>query len=137
MNLKKSENNQGCVIFDMDGVLIDSEPFWQQAELSVFTKLGIPFTLEMTQQTTGLRIDNAVDYWFKRYPWKSISKKQVALEIKDIVRSLIVEKGIAKPGAVELIQALSHLNVPMAICSSSAMSIIEAVTQKIGLSHEI
>jgi len=137
MNLKNSENNQGCVIFDMDGVLIDSEPFWQKAELSVFTKLGIPFTLEMTEQTTGLRIDNTVDYWFKRYPWKLKSKQEVASEIKDILRSLILEQGLAKPGAIQLIQALSQLNFPMAICSSSAMSIIEAVYQKIGLNNEI
>ena len=137
MNLKKSENNQGCVIFDMDGVLIDSEPYWKEAILSVFTKLGIPLTREMAEQTMGLRLDNVVEYWFKRYPWKLKSKQEVASEIKDIVRALILEQGIAKHGAIQLIQSLSQLNVPMAICSSSAMSIIEAVYQKIGLNNEI
>ena len=43
------------VIFDMDGVLLDSEPYWQAAELEVFAAHGLHLTAEQTQETIGLR----------------------------------------------------------------------------------
>ena len=46
----------------MDGLLIDSEPLWQEAEITVFNKLGVRLTLEMTHQTMGLRTDEVVEY---------------------------------------------------------------------------
>lgn len=49
-----------AVIFDMDGLLIDSEPLWKQAELDIFVPLGVPLTYEMTKETTGLRVDECV-----------------------------------------------------------------------------
>lgn len=44
----------------MDGLLIDSEPLWQEAEIRVFNQVGVPLTHEMTPQTTGLRTDEVV-----------------------------------------------------------------------------
>ena len=46
-----------AVIFDMDGVLIDSEPFWQRAQMAVFSELGHPHTVEDCESTIGVRID--------------------------------------------------------------------------------
>ena len=36
-----------AVVFDMDGVLLDSEPFWQDAEVEVFRSVGVPMTRAM------------------------------------------------------------------------------------------
>ncbi|WP_293087418.1 hypothetical protein [Moorena sp. SIO4A1] len=52
-----------AVIFDMDGLLIDSEPFWSQVEIEIFNDLGILLNESMTSQTTGLRNDEVVKYW--------------------------------------------------------------------------
>ncbi|HCD12593.1 MAG TPA: hypothetical protein DEQ41_02455 [Shewanella sp.] len=57
-----------AVIFDMDGILIDSEPVWQQAEFQVLHSLGMSVSREAIALTTGLRIDQVVDFWLQRFP---------------------------------------------------------------------
>ena len=58
-----------AVIFDLDGLLIDSEPLWRQAEIEVFGRLGLRLTEQDVRQTMGLRIDDAVRHWWDRFPW--------------------------------------------------------------------
>jgi len=58
-----------AIIFDMDGLLIDSEPLWQEAEQRVFAKVGLELTYEQTLETTGLRVDEVIEYWFQKFPW--------------------------------------------------------------------
>lgn len=58
-----------AVIFDLDGLLIDSEPLWQEAEILVFKQVNLLLTSELCRQTQGLRIDEVVDYWYRQYPW--------------------------------------------------------------------
>jgi len=69
------------VIFDMDGLLIDSEPLWQEAEIETFTRVGVPLTREMTRETMGLRVDEVVEHWFSRYPWEEPSKKEIESKV--------------------------------------------------------
>ncbi len=60
-------NGIKAVIFDMDGVIIDSEPLWRQAMISSFVEIGIPFTDDDCRLTTGLRFKEVIDFWFKRH----------------------------------------------------------------------
>ena len=53
-----------AVIFDMDGVLIDSEPLWKIAMEEVFSKLGSTLTKSDFQKTVGLRIDEVI-HWLE------------------------------------------------------------------------
>ena len=46
-----------AAIFDMDGLLIDSEPLWQEAEVAVFRQLGVPLTRDMCRETIGIRVE--------------------------------------------------------------------------------
>ncbi|BBH54355.1 hexitol phosphatase HxpB [Fluviispira sanaruensis] len=121
------------VIFDMDGVIIDSEPIWQEAEIEVFKSVGLNLDRAMCQQTSGYRMDAAVDYWFKRQPWTNKSKLQVENEVKEIVCKMIVDHALAKPGAINLIHELAKNKITMAICSSSSMKIIKTVCEKLNI----
>ena len=60
-----------AVIFDLDGLLIDSEPFWRQAEIEVFGSLGLDLTETDVRQTMGLRIDDAVRHWWAGPPGRA------------------------------------------------------------------
>ncbi|MFZ1311003.1 MAG: hypothetical protein WAR60_17750, partial [Candidatus Microthrix parvicella] len=57
------------VIFDLDGVLIDSEPRWEAAEVEVFAEVGVRLDAADTASTTGLRVDEVVGHWLARRPW--------------------------------------------------------------------
>jgi len=122
-----------AIIFDMDGLLIDSEPLWEEAELSVFTKVGVPLTPEMTKQTMGLRVDEVVQYWHSRYPWKNTPLMEVEALIVKTVIELIKAKGQAKQGVHGIIDVFQKCDLPMAIASSSSMEIINAVVEKFSL----
>src|SRR5262249_157917 len=52
-----------AVVFDMDGLLIDSEPLWQQAEIEIFARVGIHLDAQLCLRTRGRKIDEVVDYW--------------------------------------------------------------------------
>eukprot|EP01052_Picozoa_sp_SAG31_P071388 SAG31_NODE_30307_length_383_cov_0.577465_1_plen_84_part_00 len=56
----------GAIIFDMDGLMIDSEPLWHVAETAVFATVGVTLSEENCLETTGLRIDEVVAHHFSR-----------------------------------------------------------------------
>ena len=126
-----------AVIFDMDGLLIDSEPLWQEAEIEVYGQVGVPLTVEMTSQTIGLRTDEVTKHWHKRFPWKSPSQSEISRILDETVIKRIIEKGQAKDGVDEAIKVCESLGLPMAIASSSPMKLIEAVIAKLGIADKI
>lgn len=125
-----------AVIFDMDGLLIDSEPIWREAEVNIFATVGIQLELDDCRQTMGLRIDEAVKYWYDKFPWGNKSIDTVATEIVNRVEKLILEKGKALPGVYETLNFLKSKNLPMAVASSSAMQLINTVLNKLGIHHQ-
>ena len=63
-----------AVIFDMDGLLIDSEPLWIRAEIEVFGEVGVVLGEEDCGKTKGLRVDDVIAYWHARHPWDKRSR---------------------------------------------------------------
>jgi mannitol-1-/sugar-/sorbitol-6-/2-deoxyglucose-6-phosphatase len=120
-------------IFDMDGLLIDSEPFWRDSEISVFKDVGIRLDVTLCMQTTGLRIDQTVDYWYQRRPWASPSKNEIESRIIDKVVELIRTRGEPKPGVGHALNFFRERGVSVALASSSAYRIIEAAIDRLGL----
>ena len=78
------KNQFDAVIFDMDGVLIDSEPLWKIAMEEAFHSVGCSITREDFQQTVGLRIDEVVRYWHSERGWDGLSCEQ--LEVRTVAR---------------------------------------------------
>lgn len=120
------------VIFDMDGLLIDSEPFWRKAQLEIFPKLGIPFTFEDTN-LMGVRINEVVDYWFRRHPWQGASPEKVTEDIANRVIALVCAEGTPTKGARETVELCRNQNLPIGIASSSPLKVIETVLRKLEL----
>jgi beta-phosphoglucomutase-like phosphatase (HAD superfamily) len=121
------------VIFDLDGIIIDSEPLWKIAEKKVFKTVGLELTTDMCHQTTGLDNMSTVKHWYSIKPWKDKSPGQVASEILSEVMKLIRQQGKAKEGVVRVIDFFNDINIPLAVASSSEMKIINAVLEKIKL----
>jgi len=123
-----------AVIFDMDGLLINSEPFWQKAEIEVFNLAGIELTKTMCHETMGLRIDEAISYWHKKFGLKKFTKKQVQDLVMDKVVEYILKEGQALKGVLKCLDFFDEKNIPLAIASSSYYRIIDAVVKKLNIS---
>jgi len=121
-----------AVIFDLDGVLIDSEPLWQDAEMAVFGRLGIVLDRELCTLTMGLRSDEVVAYWKARRPWQGPSNGEVEAELLGAVATHIRARGAAKPGIAQVLGVLAP-RVPVALASSSPYAVIEAALERLGL----
>jgi HAD superfamily hydrolase (TIGR01509 family) len=120
-----------AVIFDMDGLLIDSEPLWQTVEMEVLRPLGVPLTRELCRQTLGLRIDEAVLYWYVRYPWPQ-NPADVTQQITRRVIELIQVQGQAMPGVHHAISWAKERG-RLAVASSSSFALIEAALSRLQL----
>ena len=122
-----------AVIFDMDGLLINSEPFWQESESKVFNSLGIKTSKEMFVNFMGKRIDEVVDVVWSMHPWNHKTKEEVVNEIVENVIQLVHEKGTMLEGVHEILTKLQNTSYKIGLASSSKMKIITAVLDKLNL----
>jgi sugar-phosphatase len=126
-----------AVIFDLDGLLIDSEPFWRQAEIEIFTTLGLQLTEVDVRQTMGLRIDDAVRHWWDRFPWEGMTPVAVERAITARVAELITESGRPMPGSLDAMALCERLSLPVAVCSGSYAVVIEAALRRLGITEAV
>ncbi len=124
-----------AAVFDLDGLLIDSEPLWRAAEMEVFHGIGMPLTEEECHQTTGLRTDQVVAYWHERRPWDAASHPppRIVDDINRRVIELIGERGEAKAGVGHALEFMSARGLRLALASSSSMPVIEAAVGRLGI----
>jgi mannitol-1-/sugar-/sorbitol-6-/2-deoxyglucose-6-phosphatase len=113
-------------IFDMDGLLIDSEVLWHEAELEILGGLGVPLEREGFRTTKGMFVHEVTEHWFARYPWTGPTPADVAVTIVDRVIELIVTKGELKPGALHAVELCAGRGLRLALASSSEYRLIEA-----------
>ena len=116
-----------AVIFDMDGVLIDSEPLWKIAMENVFNSIGCPLTKKDFQKTVGLRIDEVIEYWFEHIGWNEKSPKEVENEIVQQMIELIQKNGKPLDGVIETLDYLRANNFKIGLGTSSYSVLIDTV----------
>jgi mannitol-1-/sugar-/sorbitol-6-/2-deoxyglucose-6-phosphatase len=124
-----------AVIFDMDGLLIDSEPLWQEAEINVFGKIGVHLTREECMQTMGYKISEVVPYWYKRKPWENKSFEELEAEIFEEAIRLIIEKGEPMKGVNYILDFFRDRKIRIGLASTSPIRIIKTVLSKLNISH--
>lgn len=122
-----------AAIFDMDGLLIDSEPLWQDAEIAVYAPFDVPVTRELCRATAGRRIDEVLTLWHERFGWTGPSVEEMARRVVEDVTDRILERGTALPGVHPLLAFLHERGLKLAIASSSPPPLIDAVVRKLEL----
>ena len=122
-----------AVIFDMDGVLLDSEPFWQEAEIEIFATVGIHLTRAQCIETTGIPVNDVVAYRHIQNPWGHKSLKQVSDDILIGVDQRVRERAVPLDGVMNALEFFKKRRIPTALASSSAMRLITTVLNKFSL----
>jgi sugar-phosphatase len=121
-------------IFDMDGLLIDSEVLWHEAELEILgDRLGVPLENAGFRTTKGMFVHEVTEHWYTLYPWPGPSPAEVAVSVVDRVIDLIQTKGSLKPGAPGAIDLCASRGWPLAVASSSEYRLIDAALAHFGL----
>ena len=122
-----------AVIFDMDGVLIDSEPVWKIAMQAVFDEVGCPLTKKDFQKTVGLRLDEVIDYWYHQVGWENCPPSQVESKIVLKMVELLSANGKPLPGVIETIHYLKANNYKIGLATSSYRVLIDTVLNVLDL----
>jgi HAD superfamily hydrolase (TIGR01509 family) len=124
-------------IFDMDGVLIDTEPVWRRIEQEVFERVGVQLTEDQLLETWGMRIEEVVEHWYRSRPWDGVRPHAVAKAIVDEVVLYVRAQGVPADGAVEAVETARAAGMKIAIASSSSGRLIEAVVERLGLTGKV
>ena len=113
------------VLFDMDGLTINSEPEWLEAEREVTASFGYTWTKEDQAQCLGGPLHKVGEYMSKvtnsSEPGDYFHKKLV-----DLMTEKITISASFMPGARELIRNLHLAGVPMALVSASPRALVDA-----------
>ena len=100
-----------AVIFDMDGLLIDSLPFWNSAKIETAKSVGVDFTLEQCWQTNGIKSDKVVELWYAKKPWVGPSQNDIEKELIGKVISSIKEQGAPMDGAKLILDFMKNKEI--------------------------
>ncbi|HWY37891.1 MAG TPA: hexitol phosphatase HxpB [Bacteroidia bacterium] len=122
----------GLFVFDMDGVIIDSEPLWRIAMVKVFNSSGLPVDAETCAQTTGMRIDEVIRRWNKKNPFTS-DEVQVQNDIEEELCKLIIEQGKAMPGFFAAIELIKSQDKKIALATSSSERLVDCVLNTLSI----
>lgn len=122
-----------AVIYDMDGILIDSEPLWQLAQIETFVELGFEFTHAMCEQTVGWRVDEVVHYWAEQFNYHAHTDEYIVGVLLDKLKVLIAREGKAMPGVYESLEFFRSKQIPCAVATSSPIAIMNQVIETLCL----
>jgi beta-phosphoglucomutase len=125
-----------AVIFDFDGVIVDTEPLHYQAFQRILEPLGLGFSWGEYEKTyMGFDDRDAFLEAFKTHG-RQISHAELSTLIEskaDIFQEVIRDGVKAYPGVLELIKSLHDSNVPLAICSGALRSDIDPILATLDL----
>lgn len=132
MNQMTPKNGKMAVIFDMDGVIVDSAPHHFSAWQKVWQRRGVPYSYADFKHNFGQRSDLQVRY----IVGNKLSQDEVKTIVaeKDILlREILKDNMRALPGAVELIKSLNEYGVKLALGSSSPKETVYLVAETLGV----
>jgi HAD superfamily hydrolase (TIGR01509 family) len=122
-----------AAIFDMDGLLIDSEPFWRRSHIEVLSRYGFIVTEDEVRAAAGKRTRDQVMVWHHRFQWDEPSIDDMTKQVVENVINLVHIHGEALAGVNQAIELFIKHKIPMAVASSSSSELIKVVLEKLDL----
>ena len=125
-----------AIIFDMDGVIIDSEPLWRRAMVKGFGNKGILFTEEDCRKTTGMRFKEVTEIWIKHHNPVNVTPLQLENEVMEILIDLINKEGNIIEGVEEIFNHAKKEKLKIGLATSSSHRLMDVVLKKLNLENK-
>ncbi|MEM8896435.1 MAG: HAD-IA family hydrolase, partial [Bacteroidota bacterium] len=123
-----------AVVFDMDGVLVNSEPFWSIAEREVFSSLQVELSPELCLQTSRMTTRKVAEFWYARSPWgEAVSIADAERMVIEKVKLLIQTETCEIPGVRQLIHSLKRIGLKIGLATNAPDEFIHIVLSKVGV----
>lgn len=126
-----------AVIFDMDGLLIDSEPLWKEAAEALFFTYDKQLTTEQYVSTTGLRTKEFLAHWFNHFNLPEAEIANAETIIINEVLNLVQQKGKPMPGVQHIFNFFLQRNFKIGLASSSPPELISLVVDLLGIKDHL
>lgn len=121
-----------AVIFDLDGLLADTEPVWTEAARVLLERRGRVYDPRLKQRTLGHHPLEVARIFIEEY--RLAEEPTALLDERISILLELYQRGVQPlPGATELVRALEQRSTPMAVASSSPSAVIVEVLARIGL----
>ncbi len=122
-----------AVLFDMDGLLVDSEPLWLQVETAVMARLGADWTAADQVRLLGGSLNRTVRYLLAKAR-RPAPPEAVAEWLMSGMADRVREHGVPfRPGARELLAEVTAAGLPHALVTGSERSFMDAVLARTGM----
>lgn len=121
-----------AVIFDLDGVLADSEPWWNQIDAKLLAEHGITYRGEYHQEVLGVSYRLAVEFYKKAFGL-SASTEELMRRRGDIAAEVFVTRVGLFPSAKQVLQDLRQMNLRLAVATSSVSASARPFLDRHGL----
>lgn len=115
-----------AAVFDLDGLLVDSEVLWHRAELEILAPLGVPIDATTSRPTKGMFVGEVVDHYHELVGWTSPPRSAVVESLLSRVGDLVEQEGRLMPGARRALGLCARLG-PCALASSTPAELIHRV----------
>lgn len=120
-----------AVLWDMDGTLVDTEPYWMAAETSLVEEYGGTWSMEQALQLVGNGLMDSAR--ILQATGVDMPADDIVQRLTDDVRGLLRTQGVPfRPGARELLADLKANGVPTGLVTMSLRRMADAVVDLIG-----
>jgi HAD superfamily hydrolase (TIGR01509 family) len=121
-----------AVLFDMDGLLVDTEPLWFETETEVMARLGAPWTVEDQERLLGGSMEHTVGYLLAKATRPATPPEVARWMMDGMLSRAAAGRVMVRPGARELLAEVAAAAIPYALVTSSEREFAEAVIKGAG-----